>query len=45
MFTLAMHNWYDPPVEIKRRAEEQDISLITPIIGQVVDIKNFEEIC
>ena len=43
MFTLAMHNWYEPPVEIKRRAEEQDISLITPIIGQVVDMNNIQK--
>ena len=40
MFTLAMHNWFDPPVEIKKRAEEKSISLITPIIGQVIDMKN-----
>lgn len=39
MFTLAMHNWFDPPVEIKKRAKDQNISLITPIIGQVIDMK------
>ena len=39
MFTLAMHNWFDPPVEIKKRAKDQNISLITPIIGQVVNMK------
>ena len=40
MFTLAMHNWFDPPVEIKKRAEAENISLITPKIGQVIDMKN-----
>jgi len=39
MFTLAMHNWFDPPVEIKKRAKDQNISLITPIIGQVINMK------
>ena len=39
MFTLAMHNWFDPPAEIKKRAKDQNISLITPIIGQVIDMK------
>ena len=39
MFTLAMHDWYEPPVKIKRIAEKQNISLITPIIGQVVNMK------
>jgi hypothetical protein len=39
MFTLAMHNWFDPPVEIKKRAKDKNISLITPIIGQVINMK------
>ena len=39
MFTLAMHNWFDPPVEIKKRAKDQNISLITPLIGQVINMK------
>ena len=39
MFTLAMHDWYEPPVKIKRIAEKQNISLITPIIGQVINMK------
>ena len=34
------HNWFDPPVEIEKRAKEQNISLITPIIGQVIDMEN-----
>ena len=38
-----MHNWFDHPVEIKKRAEEKSISLITPIIGQVIDMKNLIE--
>jgi hypothetical protein len=36
MFTLSLHNWYDPPSEITKRAEKQDISVMTPLMGQTV---------
>ena len=39
MFTLAMHNWFDPPVEIKKRAKKENINVLIPKIGQVIDMK------
>ena len=36
MFTLSLHNWYDPPSEITKRAEKQGISVMTPLMGQTV---------
>ena len=39
MFTLAMHNWYDPPVEIEKRAKKENINVLIPKIGQVIDMK------
>ena len=40
MFDLAVHNWYDPPNEVTRRAKEADIKLITPRLGQLVSMDN-----
>ena len=40
MFTLSLHNWYDPPSEITKRAEKQDISVMTPLMGQTVILDN-----
>ena len=40
MFTLAMHDWYDPPVEIERRAKDKNIDLLIPMIGESVDLKS-----
>ena len=40
MFTLAMHDWYDPPVEIERRAKNKNIDLLIPMIGESVDLKS-----
>ena len=37
--TLNSHASVDPPVEIKKRAKDQNISLITPVIGQVINMK------
>ncbi len=38
MFTLALHNWYDPPVEVSTRAAERGLSVTVPKIGEWVDI-------
>ena len=38
MFTLAMHNWYDPPVEIERRAKLKNINVLIPMIGEAIDM-------
>ena len=41
MFTLSVHNWCDAAVEIQKRAKNKGITLITPIIGKITDIKHF----
>ena len=40
MFNLSVHNWYDPPKEITKLAEENDIQLITPRLGQLITLDN-----
>ena len=40
MFNLSVHNWYDPPQEITKLAEENDIQLITPRLGQLITLDN-----
>ena len=45
MFTLSLHNWYDPIVESSKRAKTLGLSIMTPRLGQVVrlDSKNYFE--
>ena len=38
MFSLAMHNWYDPPNEIEYLSKKENINFLTPLIGQTVDM-------
>ena len=40
MFSMAMHDWYEPPAEIHKIASAQKLSLILPVLGQRVDLKN-----
>ena len=40
MFNLSVHNWFDPPNEITRLAKAEDIKLITPRLGQLIDLNN-----
>ncbi len=40
MFTMAMHNWYDPPEQVFKFAKKKNIKLLTPILGQLVDLQN-----
>ena len=40
MFTMAMHNWYDPPEQVFKFAKREDIMLLTPILGQTIDLEN-----
>ena len=40
MFNLSVHNWFDPPNEITRLAKAEDIKLITPRLGQLIDINH-----
>ena len=39
MFTLALHDWYEPPVEISSRAIEISAIAVIPRFGEWVDIK------
>ena len=38
MFDLSVHNWYDPPNAVTQRAKAANIKLITPRLGQMVDL-------
>ena len=38
-FDLALHAWYDPFEQILALADEQGVSLVTPEMGEAVDIK------
>lgn len=39
MFTLALHDWYEPPVEISARALDAGVSVAIPRFGEWVDIR------
>ena len=39
MFTLALHDWYEPPVEISSRASKIGATVAIPRFGEWVDIK------
>jgi L-ascorbate metabolism protein UlaG (beta-lactamase superfamily) len=41
-FQLANHAWDEPVIRIHQLALENNIPLITPMIGEVVDLKNTE---
>ena len=38
MFDLSVHNWYDPPNEVTKRAKDANINLITPRLGQLISL-------
>jgi L-ascorbate metabolism protein UlaG (beta-lactamase superfamily) len=42
-FDLAFHAWYDPLVRINKLTNEKSIPLVTPIMGQIININNIEE--
>ncbi|MDR2339246.1 MAG: MBL fold metallo-hydrolase [Deltaproteobacteria bacterium] len=37
-FNIAYHDWDDPLVRARRSANEKGVNLLTPIIGQILDI-------
>ena len=39
MFTLALHDWFEPPVEVSSRALEIGATAVIPRFGEWVDIK------
>ena len=43
MFVLAYHSWFDPVEQLFRLSKQQDINLVVPKLGQIVDFnKEFE---
>lgn len=38
MFQLALHSWYDPIEQMDSLAMENDISLVAPMIGEVIKL-------
>lgn len=40
MFVLALHTWKDPIERISRAARERGISLISPVLGEIVTIND-----
>ena len=41
-FDLSTHSWFDPMEKITALAKESQIILLTPQVGEVVDIKKIE---
>ena len=44
MFTLSMHDWFEPPVRVLAEAARLDVKVLTPLLGQLVDISEVPEI-
>jgi len=40
MFSMAMHDWYEPPTEIHKIAVAEELSVILPVLGQRIDLKS-----
>ena len=38
MFTLSMHDWFEPPVRILAEAAKKNVNVLTPLLGQYVDV-------
>ena len=38
MFEIAMHPWYEPGEKLRINAKEKEISLLTPKIGQIIEL-------
>lgn len=43
-FVLANHSWYEPLERVTKEALEQNQALITPLIGEIVDLNNLDTI-
>lgn len=37
-FTLSLHDWYEPAVRIKAEADKLGLKVITPLIGETIDL-------
>ncbi len=40
MFTLSMHDWFEPPVRVLAEATKRNVSVLTPLLGQFVDLSD-----
>jgi len=43
-FTLAMHAWDEPLIKVAELAKTQDLPLITPIIGEMVNLSDTTQV-
>ena len=41
-FSLALHSWHEPIIRVTREAANRNISLLTPVIGEKLDLDNPE---
>jgi L-ascorbate metabolism protein UlaG (beta-lactamase superfamily) len=39
-FDLALHDWYEPFNRVTKAAAENNVTILTPMFGQVVDVKS-----
>ncbi len=37
-FTLSLHDWFEPPVRIKKAADSLGVNIITPEIGETINL-------
>ena len=37
-FTLSLHDWFEPPVRIKKAADSLGVNVVTPLIGEAIDL-------
>ncbi len=37
-FTLSLHDWYEPPVRIKEAADSIGVKVVTPKIGETMNL-------
>ena len=42
-FSLALHDWDEPLKEISRLNQQSEIPLVTPMIGELIDLGNTEQ--
>lgn len=42
-FRLAQHAWYEPLEKLSELADEENLALITPKIGQIIDLDHLEK--
>ncbi len=40
MFDLGLHSWYEPIERLSKAAKEQQENLLTPILGEIINIKD-----